>query len=467
MKKTHNKRNVITVLICMLLLPLVMAVWADAAGSDAVKIELSGYGTQEYPYLVTDREDLDNLRDVINSGDSLVGKWVALTNDLDLEGAYIAPIADQAQGMFFQGGFDGRGHKIYNFTMDSGAEPASFFGRLDGVVENLYLDGSIYGGIAAGFANQGYGLVLNCISNCDITGAQMAAGIVNHWNGSVQNAVFCGSVYGPVIAGAVNSGNGIAAQVFCDSLEIGAIATEDTHGTIEEIGAEKVVAMLNDSAQSCFLTSEYGKWLNQWTWDGHEIGFSAEIAAFRGMGTKTNPFVIDSADKLQVMAAYLNAQYTFEGLYFYQTANIDLSNTPWIFLQKDSGTFSGTYDGNGFEIRGLDTGRSGGGLFRSFNGKILNLSLTDCNTPRGCGFAEVAADTSLIVNSYCDGTIGDIASLNTLMQMGQLVNCYIAGLTEPAAEELNTGLDGLVIYYGIHCGDLWTCLLYTSDAADD
>lgn len=423
-----------------------------------VEIEMDGQGTERYPYLISDVEDLDNLRDVINSGNDLIGKWFALTNDIDVGGVNIEPLVDQTKGMTFHGGFDGRGFKISNFIIDGGREGASFFGRLDGVVENLELDGTFKGNKSSSFAQNGYGLILNCISSSNIFADEVGAGIVNNWNGMIQNVVFQGKINAKKIDGIVNLGNGIAKQVYAKEYEIGNIETVE-YGNILEENISDIIDELNLSARQMFFSLEYGKWLNKWAWGQGRFKFSDEIVAFKGTGSENDPYIIDSIDKLVFLMEAINAGCTFDNVFFYQTEDIDLSEHLWEYQTLDAAIFSGIYDGNGHIISNLNNGEGSAGLFRYFNGKILNLQLINCNAMQSCGFAESMGSDSLIYNSYCDGEVGGTVHLRYLQEAGQLVNCYIEGFVEPTIDELNAGLNNLVTNYGVHCGELYTWLL--------
>ena len=438
---------------------LLVSFWGNidvyAAQSDG--IELNGNGTRENPYLVGSVDDLNHMRNVINSGDSLAGKWFALTDDINFEGQTIEPLADQNQGRTFQGGFDGKGHTISNFVIEEDTEGGSFFGRLDGVVENLNLEGTISGSVSATFAQDGYGTIINCISGSDIHATKSAAGIANNWNGILSNVVFQGTLDAAVTSGIVGTGNGTALQVYAKEYKVGSIAAIDSSGTFNEQILEDVSNALNFSAQQLFFSPSDGRWLNKWqVGEGLELEFSGEIAAFEGSGTEHNPFVIDSSDKLKVMVDFINAGFTFDHLYLYQTADIDLADESWTGLLDGSAVFSGIYDGNGHTISNLHTLGNTGGLFKNFNGKILNLRLVNCQTLQGSGFAGNMGSESLILNCYLDGVISDVSSLSNLQQAGQLVNSYITGFVEPSIDELNTGLTNLVVNYGIHCGELYT-----------
>ena len=450
--------NIRWVLLCAVALLLFCATSGTRvyAAADTVAIEMDGHGTQQYPYLVDSAEDLDNIRAAINSGDTLVGKWFALVDDLDLGGASFEPLADQTTGESFQGGFDGRGHTISGFVVDAGTADASFFGRMDGVVENLNLRGTFTGNISATFAQNGNGVIMNCVSESDVYGSHMAAGIVNNWNGTLQNIVFQGTVEGTDTVGIVGSGNGSAIHVFSKNCQVGSIGTINSSGSFYN-GLQDIVAdALNSLAQQFFLTSEFGAWIHTWEISGNRIVMSEEIAAFEGTGSENNPYVIDSADKLEAMVNYLNAGYTFAGKYLFQTADIDLKGHPWTAFSGETVSFMGVYDGNGHAIRNLDTAGGNGGLFKNLDGTIINLYLADCNTELGCGFTGGLGDTALILNSCLDGNIADSFFLRNMQEEGRLVNCYIEGVCEPSVSELNNGLANLVINYGIHCGELYT-----------
>lgn len=49
---------------------------------------------------------------------------------------------------------------------------------------------------------------------------------------------------------------------------------------------------------------------------------------FDGFGIKTNPYLIEDAKDLKLLAEKVNSGETYEGKYFKQTANIDLENEP-------------------------------------------------------------------------------------------------------------------------------------------
>ena len=96
----------------------------------------------------------------------------------------------------------------------------------------------------------------------------------------------------------------------------------------------------------------------------------------QGSGTEASPYLISSAQALESLAEQVNdGALKTEGVYFRQTADIDLSgfkNNSWVPIGNATGsggtgrTFDGIYDGNGFRIKNFvfeDTTRKYYGLF--------------------------------------------------------------------------------------------------------
>ena len=425
------------------------------AEENKIEIELNGYGSQEFPYLISNIKDLDNIKKVVTSGNALDNQYFALINDIDYNGEKIEPLSNSVSGMTFNGIFDGRGYKIKNFIIDEeGSENASFFGRCDGVIENLLLDGTISGGFAASFVNTGSGTILNCISNCKLIALE-AAGIASNWNGVIDNTVFQGDIDAEKSSGIINSGSATVKNSYSKKYPIGEAPVIENCESITETNFNAILDTLNFNAQQLFYTSDYGKWINQWQYNDEQFVFTNNIISFDGIGSKKNPFIIDSAEKLKTLAFHINAGNNFDGVYFYQTADIDLSEYIWSDIVDDSVEFLGVYNGNGHTISNLNTGNATGGLFKNFNGTILNLRLENCNTSFGCGFAGNIGGASLLLNCYVDGNIGDLTPIYNLINAEQMVNCFVENVIEPSEDELNIGIDNLIINYGVHCGEVF------------
>ena len=127
---------------------------AESLGVTGIEAEeyqlLSGEGTETDPYLISNLEDLKNFRDDVNIGNTYEGKYVLLTDDIDLTGEVWIPIGTSVYSKeptdddikMFAGNFDGGNHTITGLTSE-GYVPDS-----DETEENEYsfgLFGCVYG----------------------------------------------------------------------------------------------------------------------------------------------------------------------------------------------------------------------------------------------------------------------------------------------------------------------------------
>ena len=100
-----------------------------------------------------------------------------------------------------------------------------------------------------------------------------------------------------------------------------------------------------------------------------------------GSGTSTDPYQIGSVSDLVTLRTHVNNGSTnYDGLYFVQTADIDMTNeTAWTgggIGDGESHRFGGHYDGQGYTIKGLSVS-SGDyvGLFGYVQGELIQGSL--------------------------------------------------------------------------------------------
>ncbi|MCC8137785.1 MAG: DUF2029 domain-containing protein [Clostridiales bacterium] len=98
-----------------------------------------GKGTETSPYCICTIEDLELLRDVIESGNSCKGVYFGQTEDLDMEGIDSWSALSPASGtVYFAGVYDGKGYKISNLQINK--EDDSLFGVISGTIQNLQLE---------------------------------------------------------------------------------------------------------------------------------------------------------------------------------------------------------------------------------------------------------------------------------------------------------------------------------------
>ena len=142
---------------------------------------------------------------------------------------------------------------------------------------------------------------------------------------------------------------------------------------------------------------------------------------FDGFGIKTNPYLIEDAEDLKLLAEKVNGGVTYKDKYFKLTADIDLKNEPnWTpigtMLVEEGRPFQGTFDGGGHQIANLTISNGGqyGGLFGYTEGAVIK----SCN---------VTGE----VNGYnCTGGIVGYANNNT-----HILNCSFQGNVEGDGEE--------------------------------
>ena len=127
-----------------------------------------GTGTTEDPYQVATAEQLQAVTDFTTSN-------FIQTADIDLEGVAFNPIAT------FTGVYDGGGHFIDNYTIESGSDGAGLFARLNtpGVIKNVkmryaYIVGGNWSGILCS-TNGNWEVLGGNIENCEIYDSSIEA----------------------------------------------------------------------------------------------------------------------------------------------------------------------------------------------------------------------------------------------------------------------------------------------------
>ncbi|MDD2599078.1 MAG: pre-peptidase C-terminal domain-containing protein [Kiritimatiellae bacterium] len=236
-----------------------------------------GSGTEASPYLIANKQDLLALG--VNTGD--YGKHFRMTGDIDLAGevfsrAILAPDADLHQtfdGTPFTGFFNGDGHVISNWTIDSG--PAYFayvglFGCLgehsevknlgvrsvyidgerhayvggicgenNGIMHNVYSASTVgsvsgYGGYyAGGLCGQNYGNINNGFAAGNVTCDGDVGGLCGYNNGNINNCYSKGNVSGRSNTGGFCGGKGTASKImdcFWDTQTSGQSSSVDGTG---------------------------------------------------------------------------------------------------------------------------------------------------------------------------------------------------------------------------------------------
>ncbi len=307
---------------------------------------------------------------------------------------------------------------------------------------------------AGGIAGYAYGVTIeNCYYSGEVSAKNYAGGIAGTaWRGTIQNCVslaesVSGSDYVNRIAGynynatltnnyawdgTTINGNPVSAD---DAGWVNGAALTYTNGELSEQFSE---IFKNDSAWK-FTDNGLPILKNTGGTQLSELPKCMTGVGFDGFGIKTNPYLIEDAEDLKLLAEKVNSGEAYANTYFKQTADIDLNNeTNWTPIGtvtndgKDARPFKGTFDGDGYKITNLKvTGNSNNaGLFGYVDGAIIQ----NCNvTGEVSGSSDVGgivgnADgkTQILSCSFRGDVTGEDSYIGGIAgsARGTIKNCY-------------------------------------------
>ena len=168
---------------------------------------------------------------------------------------------------------------------------------------------------------------------------------------------------------------------------------------------------------------------------------------FAGEGTPEKPYQISSEEELAGFASLVNGGNIFAGQYFAQTKDLDLSIHYWAAIGNSTYSFNGVFDGNGFEINGVNISEATSyqGLFgKAAGGELKNIHIKNSSIQGGAYVGGiVGSSNSLISNCSFNGTIntsggyvGGIAGASGLT----ISNCSFNGTINASS----SGVGGIV-----------------------
>ena len=173
---------------------------------------LDGSGTLENPWLIQSLDDFNDFAADANYWDG----YTRLETDVNLAGltyttAVIAPDTDNSNdsfdGTFFTGSFDGNNKKIFNLTIQGGANDyMGLFGNTSYEVRNLGLEGCDISGddyVGGLVGENSFGVVVNCYSAGSVSGDDFVGGLVggNYFSCYIGYCHSSGSVIGDEYVG--------------------------------------------------------------------------------------------------------------------------------------------------------------------------------------------------------------------------------------------------------------------------
>jgi len=194
-------------------------------------------------------------------------------------------------------------------------------------------------------------------------------------------------------------------------------------------------------------------------------------------GTALKPYIIDEYDDLVWIADQVNTGATkYSGMYFLQTADIDMSGKSWTpiggqVISSSLCTFCGNYNGNGYTISNLTCTSSLAyvGLFGYINGgsinnlKLYNVQITntDVSITSKCIGALAGTCIASVTNCHVTGTISLVSDVECSTVMGGLIGSGSGTVTRCSVDATVTssnslaGLGGII---GKHSGNIENCM---------
>ena len=198
----------------------------------------SGNGTEESPWIITSRSELNIMATLVNAGNSFSGKHFELGNDIkyfhttDWNDATSTENNYTAIGGYnynFYGTFDGQGHTISGIriykggTTDSDSYQGIFGSATDATIRNVILTdaritGHQYVGGIAGFTT--WSMTGSVVENCRVGSDVTIHGVANYAN---DHGGVVGQCNGGTISGCVSSATLTVADGLTDIYDYGGI----------------------------------------------------------------------------------------------------------------------------------------------------------------------------------------------------------------------------------------------------
>ena len=418
--------------------------------------------------LNTTIESCYNTGTVSNS--SYVGGVVGSSSDTTITNCYNrGTVTSTATGDSYVGGVVGYAgsnttiESCYNTGDISGSSSVGgVVGRAWGTtitITNCYNTGSVEssGYQVGGVVGRAYGAsgtitITNCYNTGDVSGSSSVGGVV----GSAYGTTITNCYYGancPKTVGGIN-GEDVPGQAEFDSniatnaKTLSWYTTESNWNPTYRWDFENVWVLdsgRNDGYPSFIITY----WISDPSYYSIEWFNNPDTETY-GDGSESNPYIIDSAEDLAglswlvytkgeagnplVSGTDYSGNYIFQGKYFKQTANIDLSAYHWqpigIYYTRD-GTrrynyFSGSYDGGNHAVSGIFT-PAGSSVAYSYQGlfgyvysqsssypvTIQNIGITNSFIQGyqyvggvvGYAYAYSGSGTTTITNCYNTGSV--------------------------------------------------------------
>ncbi len=162
-------------------------------------------------YQVSTKEDLQKLAQLVNSNVDTTNVTFYMGADIDLNGINWTPIGNKSanSNYEFKGTFDGNGHVVKNFSINSNKNYAGLFGYTNGsaTIKNLGVENANVKGVdfTALLVGSSDGNIVNCYAKGSVEGREkfgaLAGNVTKDITDSYTDATVKGIKYGGVLVG--------------------------------------------------------------------------------------------------------------------------------------------------------------------------------------------------------------------------------------------------------------------------
>jgi hypothetical protein len=439
-----------------------------------------GTGEPNDPYLIYTAEQMNTIG--AESGDW--DKHFKLMADIDLIGysGTSFNIIGSDWNNAFSGVFDGRGHKIANFTWDGVYRNyIGLFGCVKGAevkglgLESVYINAPGCDNVGGLMGNSNWFCTIsNCYVTGSVTGRDKVGMLVGYNMAAISNSYSQGSVSGSECVGGLAGDNAGGAIINCYSSSLvsgyskvggllgagGGVTNSfwdiEISGRLTSAGgagkttsqmkaADTFLGWAGCDSESVWSLDE-GNDYPRLVWEekpGQPLSQLKLSDFLEGAGTQDEPYLISTGQQLNLIGLF-----TCEWDKYYELVNdvnlADYRDTEFSIIGTHwSHTFNGVLDGQGHKItnfswRGADQHYIG--LIGYLDGEIkyLGLEAVEIDAP-GCDSVGglVAVNRGVISNCYVTGNIlgnrhvGGLAGYNDTLQRdgetGVIRNCHTTG----------------------------------------
>ncbi len=373
---------------------------SDASAWEAYT-PIKGEGTQAAPYILQKPENLEQMADLLVKGKTV---WFELGADIDMSGIQGWDPLNIVAPYNLAVHFDGKGHTISNFKCDSGIYP-SFFGALNGTVQNVVfdhaeIDGAGKAGVVAGYCGTNLGSAdAPQYVNGTITGVTVKNSSVktDSYAGGIAGQVYCPTVISDchvlntTLSSTGDRVGGIAGQCGVSNFRVGITVKDCTAENITADAQKNIGGLIgvsysdtrNCTASGHLTTNlEYTKEVSVGGLIGHlEIGSAADCSAStviemtvngRAQGGFVGTFKSGKIERCYATGNVTSLQRNvggFVGLIQAQYESATLENcyaTGTVTSNSYHGGFVGLVDGQPFDVLIKDCYASGDVIATNF-----------------------------------------------------------------------------------------------------